>query len=357
MKKFVTMVLMVFIASCSSEKPVEEKLQNVDTIFARYDGQDVPGAAVMIIQNGEIILQKGYGIADFENNVAVGPSTNFRLASVTKQFTAMSILQLIENGQLTFQTTLTDIFPEFPEYGKKITIENLLQHTSGIQDYESMMPETQTIQVKDKDVLDMMMSTNEVYFEVGEEYRYSNSAFAVLTQILEKITGVPFRDYLQDNIFEPLGMTNTLAHENGINVVPNRAFGYTIEDSGEVTFTDQSTTSAVLGDGGIYSNLEDLYKWDQSLYTEQLIGKEYLDMSFTSGKTNDGKDINYGYGWRLENYKGMDIVYHTGSSIGFRNIIYRIPSEKFTAVILTNRDEGGEFTTLDTVHKIVDEFF
>jgi len=297
------------------------------------------------------------GIADFEQNLAVTPKTNFRLASVTKQFTSMSILQLIENGQITLETSIKDIFPQFPNYGQEITIKHLLQHTSGVWDYENMVPEEQTAQVKDKDVLEMMMGIDEVYFEVGEKYQYSNTAYALLTQILEKVTGQPFRIYLQDNIFSRLAMNNSVAYENGINEVSNRAYGYTIEGTGVVMLTDQSKYSAVLGDGGIYSNLEDLYKWDQSLYTDALLGDHFMEMAVANHKTNDGVFMDYGYGWRIEQYKGHDIRYHTGSSIGFRNIIYRMKDEQFTVVILTNRDSGSEFSTLDTAHKVIDLFF
>ncbi len=335
---------------------MREKTLKIDRIFADYDSPKLPGAAVLIVHNGTVILQKGYGIADFEKNLAVTSKTNFRLASVTKQFTAMSILRLIERGQLTLATSIKDVFPEFPNYGKTITIKHLLQHTSGVWDYENMVPEEQTAQVKDKDVLEMMMGIDEVYFAVGEKHQYSNTGYALLTQILEKVTGQPFRTYLRDNIFSPLTMDDSIAFENGINDVSNRAYGYTIEDAG-VILTDQSKYSAVLGDGGIYSNLEDLYKWDQSLYSDVLLGNQYTEMAFANHKTNDGTFMDYGYGWRIEQYKGHDIRYHTGSSIGFRNILYRIPGEQFTVVILTNRDSGGEFSTRDTVHKVVDQFF
>ncbi len=356
MKQWLIILSVILLSACSSEKPLDEKLLEVDGIFTDYNSADMPGAAVMIIQDGKPILQKGYGTADFERKQPVTSKTNFRLASVTKQFTAMSILQLIEKGDLSFSTSLTDIFPDFPEYGKNITIEHLLQHTSGIYDYEPLVPDDLGRQVKDKDALEYMMALSETYFPVGEKYQYSNTAYAVLTQILEKITGVPFREYLRKNIFDPIGMDNTLAYENGVNEVPNRAYGYTIEEDG-IKLTDQSKWSAVLGDGGIYSNLEDLYKWDQALYTDKLLGRDYLEMAFTNHKNNDGEFIDYGYGWRLEKYKDLDIIYHTGSSIGFRNIIYRIPSRNFTAVILTNRDSGGEFSTLELVHKVVDVFF
>lgn len=356
MKKITCVFITIFLTSCGSEPTLEQQLVAVDQIFAEYNSPDMPGAAVMIIEGGQPILQKGYGIANFEESALVSAKSNFRLASVTKQFTAMSVLQLIERGELALDTTINDIFPEFPAYGEAVTIDHLLKHTSGLQDYEGMVPDEQTRQVKDKDVLASMMSVDGTYFEVGEKYQYSNSAYAVLTQIIEKVSGKPFRDYLKDNIFDPLDMSNTLAYENGINEVPERAYGYTIEETG-VVLTDQNKWSAVLGDGGIYSNLEDLYKWDQSLYTTQLLSQDSLDLAFTNHVNNAGEHIDYGYGWRLETYKGLDIIYHTGSSIGFRNILYRIPSRNFSAVILTNRDAGSEFSTLATVHKVVDVFF
>ncbi|MBK7631173.1 MAG: beta-lactamase family protein [Ignavibacteriales bacterium] len=141
-----------------------------------------------------------------------------------------------------------------------------------------------------------------------------------------------------------------------MNEVNNRAYGYTIKDN-NLEFTDQSVTSAVLGDGGIYSSLNDLYKWDQALYNNKLINKEYLDESWTMGKTNAGVEFPYGYGWRIETYDGSKVVYHTGSTRGFRNIIYRIPDKKFTVVILTNRDADSEFSTLKFAHQIVDIYF
>jgi CubicO group peptidase (beta-lactamase class C family) len=148
-------------------------------------------------------------------------------------------------------------------------------------------------------------------------------------------------------------MDNTIAFENNINEVTNRTFGYTIKDN-VAEFKDQSITSAVLGDGGIYSSLNDLYKWDQALYTTKLIDKKYLNDSWTRGKTNSGVEFPYGYGWRLEKYHEVEVVYHTGSTRGFRNIIYKMPEKNFTIVILTNRDSGSEFQTLVFAQKIVD---
>lgn len=262
----------------------------IDQIFSEYNKPDVPGAAVMVIKNGEIIFQKGYGLANIESNQPVNETTNFRLASVTKQFTAVSILLLIEREKLQLTTTLNEIFSGFPEYGKNINIKHLLQHTSGLIDYEDMIDDTVTIQLKDKDVLNLMLQSDSTYFEPGSKHQYSNSGYALLALTVEKISGKPYRDFLEENIFQPLGMKNTIAFENSINEVKNRAYGYTITETG-TELTDQSITSAVLGDGGIYSSLNDLFKWDQSLYTAKLIDKKYLDESWTPGITTSGNEF------------------------------------------------------------------
>lgn len=330
--------------------------EKIDFIFSEYDNPDLPGAAVMIINDSEMVFQKCYGLANLNTKEQISSQTNFRLASVTKQFTAMCVLMLIQRNQVKLETTLKSIFPEFPEYGKKITIKNLLQHTSGLIDYEDLIPDTATIQVKDKDVLEIIMKTDSTYFEPGSKHQYSNTGYALLSLVVEKFSGKPFREFLNQNIFYPIGMNNTTAFENNINEVKNRAYGYTVtKDS--VEFTDQSITSAVLGDGGIYSSLDDLYKWNQALYNETLISKNFLEESWTEGTTIDGNKFPYGYGWRLESYKKYKVVYHTGSTRGFRNIIYCIPEQKFTMIILTNRDAGSEFQTLEIVHKMVDVFF
>lgn len=344
----ILLLSLILISGCTMEN--ENKM---DQLFSEYDKPDVPGAAVMVIKNGEIIFQKGYGLANIELKIPVTEKTNFRLASVTKQFTALSVLMLIERGALEINTTLKDIFPGYPDYGNKITIKHLLQHTSGLIDYEDLIHDSVSVQLKDKDVLDLMMNSDSTYFEPGSQHRYSNSGYALLALTVEKISGKPFRDFLYDNIFKPLGMTNTIAFENNINEVKNRGYGYTITETG-TELTDQSITSAVLGDGGIYSSLNDLYKWDKALYTNSLIDEKYLIESWTPGITSDDAEFPYGYGWHLEEYRNTKIVYHTGSTKGFRNIIYRMPEEKFTIIILTNRNAGPESGTLVIAHQVAD---
>jgi CubicO group peptidase (beta-lactamase class C family) len=340
-----TIALAIGLTACSDKSKVEK----MEKLFKDYQGK-VPGASVMVIKNGKIDYEEGFGYANLEKEEKVRPATNFRLASVTKQFTAASILILQQQGKLSLDQTLTDLYPDFPEYGGKITIENILNHTSGLIDYESLLDEKRTDQIRDAEILEMMKQQDSTYFNPGSKHQYSNTGYAVLAMIIEKLSGKSFAEFLDDNIFTPLRMENTVAFEKGISTVRNRAYGYTIDSTG-IHRTDQNVTSAVLGDGGIYSSTRDLFKWDQSLYTNKILSEENLEASFTRQKTSDGEEFDYGYGWRLENYSGMEVTYHTGSSIGFRTILYRIPAEKFSVIILTNRDEGD---TLELAHKVVD---
>ena len=306
--------------------------ERVNRIFQSYDGENLPGAAVMVIRQGNPILTKTYGMANLEKKIPVTPRTNFRLASVTKQFTAMCIMILQKQGKLNYNTSLREIFPEFPPYGQDITIKHLLQHTSGLIDYEDLVTDSLPYQILDKEILQLMTEQDSSYFEVGKDYRYSNTGYAILAMVVEKLSGRSFAEFLKENIFEPLGMDNTVAYEKGISHVPHRAYGYTImRDS--IKFTDQSVTSAVLGDGGIYSSINDLYKWDQALYTDTLISRETLKLAYTPNL-----EI-YGFGWRIDEYKGHSRVHHTGSTKGFRTVIQRFPEDQYTVIILTNRND------------------
>lgn len=328
-------VLVLSAAVCSAGDLPESKAKQIDSLFAPFTG-NVPGASVMVIHNGAILYKKAYGFADLEKRVAATTTTNYRLASVTKQFTAMAIMMLAERKQLSFDDPLTRFFPSFPEYGRSIKVRHLLTHTSGLLDYEDLIPAGASLPVLDRDVLRLLVAQNHTYFPPGDAYRYSNTGYAHLAQIVEVVSHMPFAYFLKKNIFEPLGMDGTLAFEQGISTVPDRAYGYTVKD-GSVTATDQSLTSSVLGDGGIYSSVEDLYKWDQALYTEKLVRAETLQRAFTSATLNDGKSTGYGFGWEIGTYRGLRTVRHSGHSVGFSTGIARFPDAQFTVLVLTNR--------------------
>ena len=286
----------------------------------------------MVIRDGKVLDVRSYGVADMETGALVSPSTNFRLASVTKQFTATSVLMLAERGKLDLDDSVRRYFPEFPEFADEISIRHLLQHTSGIEDYEPIYGDQFPGQILDRGVVDIIANTSTTYFVPGTEYRYSNSAYAILAVLVEDLSGQSFPDYLHENIFDPLGMNETIAYRRGTNEVTNRALGYKV-DRKKIEPADQSAWSAVLGDGGVYSSVMDLYKWDQALYDNDLLSPDSWQQAWTPGLEN------YGFGWRIDDYKGLKRLHHSGSTSGFRNFMQRFPGLKLTIIVLTNRAE------------------
>jgi CubicO group peptidase (beta-lactamase class C family) len=269
------------------------------------------------------------------------------LASVTKQFTAAAILLLREDGKLSLNDPVRKWFPSLPAAVDSVTIQHLLTHTSGIIDYEDVIPRGTTKQVHDADVLRLLESQDSTYFKPGSKYQYSNSGYSLLALIVEKASGKKFATFLHDRIFTPLGMNNTVAYEEGISTVSNRAFGYTRKDSAWVR-RDQSLTSAVLGDGGIYSSIDDLVKWDAALYDSRLLRDESRRLAFTPHTATDKPDIQYGFGWRITG----ETLWHSGETSGFRNVIVRNPSRHLTVVMLTNRDNPPPYETAFAIAKI-----
>src|SRR5712691_868589 len=234
------------------------RMDQIDRLMRNYAGA-VPGASVLVVRDGKVVLRKSYGMANLEDRIAATPDTNYRLASMTKQFTAAAILMLAERGKLTLNDPITK-YLALPTYANAITIRQLLTHTSGLLAYEDLIPPGTTRQLKDADVLDLLAKESTTYFAPGTHYRYSNTGYAFLALIVERASGMRFADFLRENIFTPAGMRASVAFEEGISTVPRRAYGYSSSDGGWHR-TDQSLTSAVLGDGGIYNSVDDLVHW------------------------------------------------------------------------------------------------
>jgi CubicO group peptidase (beta-lactamase class C family) len=330
-----------------------QDFSKIDELFKAYADEN-PGAALAIIKNGKVAFTKTYGLADLEEKTKVTDRTNFRLASVSKQFTAAAILQLIEKGKLSLQTKLSDCFPELPAYANTINMKQLLNHTSGILDYDDVIDESGLKdQLSDADVLKSCLSFTKTYFAPGSAYRYSNTAYVLLGLVIEKYSGETYPNYLAKHIFKPLKMKNTLAYIKGINEISHRAFGYTFIEN-KWARKDQSSTSATLGDGGIYSNLTDLFKWDQALYEDKVLPQSVWQSAFKHQQLNNGSEINYGFGWHLKtNAAKQKVVYHTGSTTSFRNVFYRIPSQKLSIIILTNRNAPEEVNMVQLAENVL----
>lgn len=342
-------IVAIGFASCKpSALLIKER--KVDAILAAYNSNNNPGASVLVYQNDKILFQKGYGVKSAEGNDKITPTTNFRLASLTKQFTAMSVLLLVKNKKISLEDPLNKYFSSFPAYGKKIKIKHLLTHTSGLIDYEDLIPNKQVVQLHDTNCLQLMYLADSLYFPAGTQYKYSNTGYAILSLIVERVSGQSFANFLNTNIFKPLDMKNTLAYEEGKSVIADRAFGNSFENNNWIQ-TDQSLTSAVLGDGGIYTNTLDMTKWIKALWDYKLLPAAMQKEAWSRKKTDNGNLIDYGYGWEIEEYNNKTHPHHNGSSIGFRNHILLFPEQKLMVVLLTNRNEG---TPIIEAKKIAD---
>jgi CubicO group peptidase (beta-lactamase class C family) len=332
---------------CFAADAGTSRTKQVEAIFAPYTG-DVPGASVMVIRDGAVVYKNAFGLANLEDRIPASTATNYRLASVTKQFTAMAIMILSDRKLLSYDDPLTKFFPVFPPYGKQITIRRLLTHTSGMLAYEDLIPPGTTLALKDRDVLNLLAGQDHTYFAPGTEYRYSNSGYAHLALIVETVAGMPFARFLQKNMFEPLHMNDSVAYEPGISTVARRAFGYTVKGK-SFEETDQSLTSSVLGDGGVYSSVEDLFKWDQALYGEKLVRTSSLDEAFTPARLNDGRATRYGFGWEIGEYRGLRTVRHSGHTVGFSTAVARFPAKRFTVIVLVNRSDIDTLALADQI--------
>jgi CubicO group peptidase (beta-lactamase class C family) len=341
-------------------------VQNIDAIFAPLVTPHSPGVAVLVVKDGKKLFERGYGLGDLHSAAKIDPRSNFRLASCSKQFTAMAIMLLVHDGKLRYDQRLTDIFPDFPAYGRAISIRNLLNHTAGLQDYETLMEQPETKgkwtgdhQIQDAEVLTLLKQTVHGMFPPGTQWYYSNSGYVVLGLMVAKVSGQPFPEFLRRRIFEPLKMDHTVAYVKGKNGITNRAFGHTKEGD-TWKQTDQSSTSATLGDGGVYSSLEDLAKWDETLRSNKLLSKEEMQPALTpvtlpstsvNGDTQprwpansdrpEGTPVSYGFGWFLDPYHGHPRMWHYGETIGFHSYIVRLPNNHLTIIILCNRTDLG----------------
>jgi CubicO group peptidase (beta-lactamase class C family) len=311
----------------------------ISDLFKDFVLPNAPGANVLVVHKGQPLYRASFGLADLEQAISCTPQTNFRLASLTKQFTAMAVLMLVESGKLALDEPLSEFFREFPSCGEKITVRHLLSHTSGLLDYEDLIPAGTTLPVRDADVLRLLLERNETYFPSGAKYRYSNSGYALLALAVEVRSGSRFATFLQERIFERLSMLGTLAYERGISRVEHRALGYSRRGP-RFTRDDQSLTSSVLGDGGIYSSITDLAKWDEALYGETLVSQSTCELAFTGVTSTDLAQTEYGFGWFIGQYRGLKEVWHYGETAGFTTRISRFPQKRFTTIILTNRSQA-----------------
>ena len=291
-----------------------------------------------MIHNGKVVHKKGYGLANIETKTPITNTTTFDLASCSKQFTAMAIMMLAERGKLSYDDPLTKFFPEFPAYASKITVRHLLNHTSGLPDYMgvfSKRPAGISEEPSSREAVTMLSQIREPLFAPGDRWEYSNSGYVVLANIVEKASGMTFPAFLKQNVFDPLGMTTTIVSDQIKAPAMNRAISYA-PAAGGFRDADYTPLNRIYGDGNVNTSIEDMYKWDQALYTDRLVKQSTLALAFTPATLNDGSRTNYGFGWTIGEENGVRVISHGGAWVGFRTNITRIPSEHFSVVVLSN---------------------
>ena len=325
MIRFVLLLSIVITTGCTA--PSFEG--RIDALLTPYQSPQ-PGLAMRLVRGEQVVIERTIGLAELNSMQTVGATTNFRLASITKHLTALAILMLIEDGRLTLDTRLNEILPRFPKYAERISIQHLLQHQSGLPDYEPLVPLDRQPRIRDQGVVNLLLEVSVLDFEPGTSYHYSNSGYAVLAVIVETITNQAFETFLQERIFNPSKMSQSVAFVQGQNEIPNRALGYTVREA-EVKETDQSAYSAVLGDGGVYSSIADLTTWHRVGFGRALISDHLFKAMMTPALER------YGFGWRIDQFEGHTRYHHSGSTSGFRNFIAHFPNIDLTLMLLTNR--------------------
>lgn len=354
-----SIILSLTFIGCSNHTTKEEQLDKyMDKIFY---SSNMPSISILIVDNGKTVYNKSFGYANVETLEKATPSTNYRLASVSKMFTAMSIMILKDRGQLDYDMSVKDILEDFPEYGKDITIRHLLNHTSGLRsfyDLTELLDEefNEENQILDSDVYEIVKRADSTYFTPGSIFKYSDTGYIILGLVVEEVSGMKLSDFMKENIFMPLSMDNTVLFDKTLNMsINNRAYG-TDSDGKKYIIKDQSYSSATRGDGSVYSSLEDLYKWDQALYSDKLVSKETMQEAYTPPKHLNSLYENYTCGWifRKNGEDQLEQV-HAGSTQGFSTIYFRIPEKQQAIIILSNMNEYNIVYDMDEkIRKIYD---
>jgi len=345
MRKFLSILsLILLLASCTEQpepqhSPVKNQgnnsyynVQKLDSIINNcYQNGEFNGI-ILVSRNKKVVYRKAFGYANFETKEKLIPESVFYLASVSKQFTAMAIMILMERNKLTYNDKLSKYFPEFPPYANLITIKHLLTHTSGIPDHFSL--NSYKPDLKNQDVLEILIRQKALEFKPGDRFEYSNSGYILLAMITEKVSRIPFHEFMKANVFDPVVMTNTLVYDESKPLINNRAIGYNMDG----TLNDYNLLTT--GSGGMFSTLDDLHLWDLALYNGTLVSFGTINEAFTPIILNGGEIYNYGFGWFIYEDGEQKTVSHSGNFSGFRTYISRDIVNKNAFMLLTNNGDA-----------------
>ncbi|HSQ31720.1 MAG TPA: serine hydrolase domain-containing protein [Gemmatimonadaceae bacterium] len=314
----------------------DSALRQIDAVFSRYT-PETPGCALGVFENGRIVLEKGYGSANIEYGVPFTPTTPTIMGSVSKQFTAAAIALLAEQGRISLDDDVRKYVPELPDYGKRVTIDELVHHTSGIRDFWALV-EAAGMRFDDGysvgDVLSLAARQRHLNFDPGTEYAYSNTGYVLLGVIVQRVTGKSLREFANEQIFQPLGMRASHYHDDHNQPVRGRASAYSPVAGGG--WRINVWNNDIVGQGGLMTTVEDLQKWDENFYTGRVGGASFLARQLTRGRLSSGKELAYAFGLEIGEYRGLPMVEHAGSTGGYRTVITRFPAQHTTLVALCN---------------------
>jgi CubicO group peptidase (beta-lactamase class C family) len=339
-------VLGLLFSSCAVARTAandDKAASGADEIFADLTKPGSPGCALGVYRDGKIIYAKGYGLANIEENVPITPQAVFDIGSTSKQFSATSILLLEKQGKLSVNDDVRKYIPELPDYGPRITILNLLNHTSGLRDYLTLM-ELAGYNIDgvttDDEALALVTRQKALNFAPGSEWLYSNTGFFLLSVIVKRVSGKTLREFAGENIFSPLNMSHTQYRDDHASLIPNRALAYDEKENKQgyalnVSYFEQT------GDGAVHTSIEDLQKWDENFYSAQIGGRDFLREIQEQGKLNNGKVLDYAKGLFLTNYRGLPTVSHGGAWGGYRAELLRFPAQHFSVACLCNLSNAG----------------
>ena len=311
--------------------------KKIDALFAEYDKADSPGCALGIIKDGELIYQRGYGMADLEKGEAIDPlKSRFYIASVSKQFTAACILLLAARGQLSLEDDIRDYFPELPDYGQTIKLRHLMHHTSGLRCYMDLWwiaGRSFTGPLSNEDGMELLLRQEQLDFAPGTRYVYCNSGYKLFAELIPRLTGLTLRQFAEREIFKPLCMRDTFFDDDNA-AIEHRVVSY--RPGVDEGFKQQDKNFTIVGSGGMVTTIGDLYRWDQNFYTGQVGGAELIEQMQTRGQFDDGREHFYAAGLFMREYKGLPIVHHSGNMLGFSTFIGRFPEQRLSVILLGN---------------------
>ena len=327
--------------------------QQMDQIFAEWNKPQTPGVSVAIVKDGRILFKKGYGNANLEYNISNKSTTVFEIASVSKQFTAFDILLLQEQGKLSLDDDVRKFIPELPDYGNIITLKHLLYHTSGIRDEMDLLCMSGwrlDDVINHEQIINLVCRQKELNFLPGAEYRYSNTGYTLLAEVISRVSGQTFSEFTHDHIFKPVGMINTLVNDNFEKTVNNIAYSYYPDSNG---YKKKVLSSAKVGSSGILTNAEDLILWTLNFENPKAGSKDLIEKMNTRGILNNGDTISYAMGQDVNQYNGLTVIDHAGAIAGYRSLLARFPDQHFSLILLSN---NASFDPQSTAIKIVDVY-